>query len=75
MLFELPDDIVKHAEANKGDICLALAIQLYADNRIDYDDACKLSGLSSEALDRELIRRGITVIKYPAPSHRSLEAV
>ncbi len=35
----IPDDIVRRAEINATDIRIALALQLYVDNRIDHTDA------------------------------------
>ena len=65
MLIEVPDNIVRRAEANATDLRTAMAIQLYTDNRIDHVDACKLAGLSSGEFNRELIERGIPIQEYP----------
>ena len=71
MLFEVSDDIIRRAEVNATDLRIALAVQLYADNRIDYTDACQMAGLSSVAMNRELVERGITIQQYPQTSaHR-----
>ena len=66
MRLDLPDDIMGRAEANACDLLIALAIQLYSDNRIDYTDAVELSGLACAKLNEELIRRGISIHQYPA---------
>ena len=66
MLLDVPDDIVRKAETNRIDLGIALAVQLYVDNRIDYSDACRLSGLSSLAFSKELLQRDITVQQYPS---------
>ena len=68
MLLNLPDDIVRRAEASATDLRVALAIQLYVDNRIDYTDACRLAGQSADEMSRELIGRGIGVQQYPTDS-------
>ena len=73
MHLELPDDIVKRAEVNNSDLCLALAVQLYSDNRIDYNDACILSGLSGKQINLEFIRRGIPVLQYPDASQHTCQ--
>ena len=65
MRIRVPDDILARAEANETDVRIALAVQFYADNRIDHSDACRLSGLSPSTLNHELLRRGITVQQYP----------
>jgi len=65
LLIEVPDNIVRHAEANATDLRTAMAIQLYTDNRIDHSDACKLAGLPPGEFNRELIERGIPVQEYP----------
>jgi len=61
MQLSVPDDILISAEANEADLRIALAIQLYADNRIEHRDACRLAGLSPSAMNAELLRRGITI--------------
>jgi len=66
MQFDVPDDIAHRAEANVLDLRLALAVQLYADNRIAYADACRLAELSPDAFSRELLARGLSVQQYPA---------
>ena len=65
MQIEIPDAIVRRAEANAGEIRLALAIQLYADNRIDYADAQQLAGLTRAAFNGELLSRAISIQQYP----------
>ena len=66
MQLDVPDEIVRRAEANAGDLLLAIAITLYADNRIDYADACELAGVPSAVLDAELLRWALGVQQYPA---------
>ena len=46
MKIEIPDDIVYRAEASALELRVALAVQLYSDNRIDHRDACRLAGVS-----------------------------
>lgn len=70
MDLHIPDDIARTAEVNAGDIRLAVAIQLYADNRIDHADACRLCGLPDGAFNRELLQRAISVQQYPPPRAR-----
>lgn len=74
MLLPVPDAIVHRAEANASDLLVALAVQLYADNRIDYADTCTLAGLSPNALNSELVQRGISVQQYPAVHARRRQA-
>lgn len=61
MKLDIPDHIVRRAEANSRDVLFAVAVQFYADNRLDHDDAVALSGLTPKRFDRELIARGICV--------------
>jgi predicted HTH domain antitoxin len=65
MKLEIPDDIVAIAEANAADMALALAIGLYADNRISHQDACRLARVNPVEFNRELLSRQISVQQYP----------
>jgi predicted HTH domain antitoxin len=66
MRLELLDEIVNRAEATEADLLLALAIQFYADNRIDHTDACRLAGVPAAVFNRELLERALGVQQYPA---------
>ncbi len=67
----VPDDILRKAEANATDVVLAVAIQLYADNRIDYTDALRMSNLPRVEFNRELVTRGIGIhLNPPARARR-----
>jgi len=70
MQIDVPDDIVRRAEVNGGDLRIALALQLYADNRIDHADACRLGGISDAQFDRELLGRALSVQQYRVWSSR-----
>ncbi len=70
MRIELPDVIVKRAEANAGDVLLALALQFYSDNRLDYDDALQLAAVTSDVFNHELLAHGISIHAYPPISAR-----
>jgi predicted HTH domain antitoxin len=74
MNLRIPDDIVARAEAGGGELLLALAIQLYADNRIDHADACRLAGISRPDFNREIVTRGISIHLYPAIARRHRKA-
>lgn len=65
MQLDIPDDILRLAEANATDLRIALAVQLYADNRINHAEAVRLSGLSVAAFNRELLSRQISIQQYP----------
>ena len=65
MHFELPSEIVARAEISMADVRLAVAVQLYSDNRIDYGDALKLSGMGEPFFDQELLSRKLSIQKYP----------
>ncbi|MBL7220872.1 MAG: UPF0175 family protein [Phycisphaerae bacterium] len=64
MQFRIPDDIVIKAQANLTDVSMAVAVEFYADNRIDHADACRLAGATSEQFNRELLRRGLGIQIY-----------
>ncbi len=70
----LPDDILRRAEANESDVRLAVAVQLYADNRIDHADACRLARTSTRQLNRALLRSGLGVQLYPGRAATRNEA-
>jgi predicted HTH domain antitoxin len=61
----IPDEIVQRAELTAGEARLAIAVQLYTDNRVDHTDACRLAGVPPAALNRELLRLGLGVQQYP----------
>jgi predicted HTH domain antitoxin len=63
---DVPGDIALRAHANRDDLRLAIAVQFYADNRIDHADACRLSELSPRAFNRELAGRSIGIHQYPS---------
>ena len=72
MQFLIPDDIIIKAQANLNDISMAVAVEFYADNRIDHADACRLANTSPECFNRELLRRGLGIqICTPVRKHRS----
>ena len=66
MKLNLPDDIIARGELSEYDIRLALAIQLYADNRIDHADACRLADIPPAALNAALLAAGLSLQQYPA---------
>jgi predicted HTH domain antitoxin len=65
MQVEVPDELLRKAQANTGDVLLAVAVQFYADNRIEYEDALRLAAMAPNELNRELVRRGISLQLYP----------
>ncbi len=74
MNLKLPNDIVARAELSEYDVRLALAIQFYADNRIDHADACRLAPLPPAEMDSALLRAGLSLQQYPVAhlsDHRS----
>jgi predicted HTH domain antitoxin len=66
MNLNLPDDIVARGELSEYDVRLALAIQLYADNRLDHSDACRLADISPATLNAALLTAGLSLQQYPA---------
>ena len=69
MQVQIPDDIIVKAQANVTDVRLAIAVEFYADNRIDHADAKRLAAVTSEQFNRELLRRGLG-IQICAPSQQ-----
>ena len=65
MELKIPDDILQRGQLGEGDVRMALAVQLYADNRIDHVDACRLAGVSAGRFNRALIRLGLSIQQYP----------
>lgn len=65
MQLMISDDILRQAEVGEADLRLALAIQLYADNRLDYARACTLADMPVREFSRELLSRGLSVQQYP----------
>jgi predicted HTH domain antitoxin len=70
MKLELPDEVIRRAEVTTRELRLLLAVQLYADHRIDYHDACRLAEVVPSILDKELSLRNISVLRYPKISRR-----
>jgi predicted HTH domain antitoxin len=70
MELEIPDIILRQAQLSGHDLYLALAVQLYADNRLDYAQAARLCQLEPALFDRELLRRGVSVQQYPPIGRR-----
>ena len=74
MELKIPDDILQRGQLGERDLRMALAVQLYADNLIDYADACRLAGVSAGRFNRALIRQGLSIQQYPVgpvPARRS----
>ena len=71
MHIDVPEDIVVRAQANAVELRIALAVQLYADNRIDHTDACRLAGISPADMNRELVVRALSIQQYPPPTARA----
>jgi len=65
MKLEIPDDIVERGQLGATDVRLALAVQLYAENRLDHTDACRLAGVSARQFNQDLLRLGLGVQQYP----------
>ena len=75
MKLDLPDDLLRRAEMSAGEMRLALAVQFYAEHRINYSDACHLAGVPAEILNRALAERDLSVVAYPEiPSWRHRRA-
>jgi len=64
MHIEIPDDILRMAEAGERDVRVSLAVQFYADNRLDYAQAVRLAEVRPPQFDRELLARGLSVQRF-----------
>ena len=65
MNLNLPDEIVARGELSEYDVRLALAVQLYADNRLDHADACRLADVPPASLNAALLEAGLSLQQYP----------
>jgi predicted HTH domain antitoxin len=65
MQIDLPDNVVNDAEISLREAQLALAIQLYADGRIDYTQARQIARVRARVLDQALAARNLSVVIYP----------
>lgn len=65
MNIDLPDRIASAAEITRREAQLALAIQLYADGRVDYEQAREIAQVRSRVLDQALAARNLSVVIYP----------
>ncbi len=74
MKLELSDEVIHQAEASSRELRLLLAVQLYAERRIDYHDACQLAEVLPAVLDRELTARNISILRYPPILKRQRKA-
>jgi predicted HTH domain antitoxin len=70
MKLELPEEVIRRAEITARELRLLLAVQLYADHRIDYHDACRMAEVVPAILDRELSLRNISILRYPPLGNR-----
>ena len=62
----VPDEIMDRAMVTAADLLFAIASQLYADNKLDYQDALELSAMPPREFFRALMVRGIIVHQYPS---------
>jgi len=74
MKLELPEEVIRRAEASSRELRLLLAVQLYADRRIDYHDACRLAEVVPAILDQELSLRNISILRYPPRAKQQRKA-
>ncbi len=65
MQIDLPDNVVNDAEITLREAQLALAIQLYADGRVDYAQARQIAKVRARVLDQALAARNLSVVIYP----------
>ncbi len=74
MQLELPDEVINRIGASSDGLRMALAIQLYCDNRISHDDACLLSGVVPAWFNRELLQRGLNIQQFTPASYNVARA-
>jgi predicted HTH domain antitoxin len=67
MQLDISNEVIRDSQLGALDLYLALACQLYADNRLDYAQALSLSKAAADTFNRELLRLGICVQRYPKP--------
>ena len=61
MTIQLPEEILRAAGLTEKDIVLELAVHLYAQRRISFPQAIRISGLSRIEFEREIHRRKISL--------------
>ncbi len=61
MKLEIPADIVASAHLTEKDCLVELGVRLYADQRITFGEALRLSGLTRIDFERELARRQVSL--------------
>jgi predicted HTH domain antitoxin len=57
----IPDDILEAADLTEKDCLIELAVHLYAERRITFGQALRLSQLTRAELEKELARRDISL--------------
>ncbi len=61
MKLEIPEDILQAAGMTEKDCLAELAVHLYANRRISFAQALRLSGLKRAEFEEELARRHVAV--------------
>ncbi len=64
MQLQLPDEVINRTRSRPEGLRMALAIQMYCDNRVDHQDACKIAGVAPEWFNRELLMRGLNIQQF-----------
>jgi len=61
MLLEIPDEILRASGLTSKDCLIELALHFYAERKIHYAQALRLSGLQRPEFDAQLARYNITL--------------
>jgi predicted HTH domain antitoxin len=61
MQITIPDDISREAGLNPRECLIELVVRLYADRRISFAQALRITVLSRQAFEEELARRDISL--------------
>lgn len=70
MTVNIPDDILKAAGLTERGVLVELACRLFDADRLDFNSAARLAGLSRVELERELLARGLAIVHYSAEEYR-----
>lgn len=60
----IPDDIFKQAGLTERDALIELACRLFDSDRLDFNAAARMAGLSRADLENELRARNLPIIHY-----------
>jgi predicted HTH domain antitoxin len=70
MTLSIPDEILAQAGLSERDALTELACRLYDADKLDFNTAARLGGLSRVELERELLARKLAIVHYSEDDFR-----